>query len=481
MTLLKKPSLEELKAESQQDEHQLHRTLTTSDLIMVGIGAVIGAGLFSITGIAAAENAGPAIVIAFMLGAIGCGFAGMCYCELAGLIPSSGSVYTYTYASMGELPAWIIGWTLILEYAIGAGVVAISWSAYLVSLLHDFGLGLPQEIISSPWQITNVSKTIEGPVFFNLPAVFIVVLLSLILTRGIRQSAIVNMIAVFIKISVITVFIGVGIFYVNPQNYVPFIPENTGTFGEYGWSGILRASGVLFFAYIGFDAISTTVLETKDPQKSIPRGILGSLVICTLIYMAFSLVLTGLVNYKDLDVAAPIAVAIAKTPFKWLQGFVSIAVLSGLTSVILVMLLGQSRIFYVMAKDGLLPPIFAKLHPIYKTPWLSNLILMVFVSVIAAFVPISLISHMTSIGTLLAFIMVCIGVIILRYRRPEHPRSFKVPLFPLIPILGILTCLLMMIFLDIDTWIRLSLWLLVGIGIYLLYGHRHSRRASKNT
>lgn len=480
MSFWRKQTLSELGTEAQSKTHQLHRTLGTFDLIMVGIGAVIGAGLFTITGIAAAANAGPAIVISFMLGAIGCAFAGMCYCELASMIPSSGSAYTYTYASMGEFPAWLMGWSLVLEYAIGAGVVSISWSAYIVALLHDFGLELPREIISSPWQKESILVSTDRA-FFNLPAVFIVVLISLILSRGIRQSVMVNAIAVITKVAVVVVFISIGFFYIDPQNYDPFIPENTGTFGEFGWSGILRASGVLFFAYIGFDAISTTALETKEPQRSIPIGILGSLVICTIIYILFAFVLTGMVNYKDLAVAAPIAVAISKTPYTWLRGLINIAVLSGLTSVILVMLLGQSRIFYVMARDGLLPKTFSKLHPKYKTPWISNMIVMVFVSIIVAFVPISVVGHMTSIGTLLAFVMVCVGVIILRYRYPEHARSFKVPVFPLFPLLGILSCLLMMVSLDMETWARFIIWLIFGIIIYAAYGYSHSRFSNQST
>lgn len=479
MSFWRKQALSELNAEAQYEKHQLNRTLGTFDLIMVGIGAVIGAGLFTITGIAAAGNAGPAIVISFILGAIGCAFAGMCYCELASMIPSSGSAYTYTYASMGEFPAWLMGWSLVLEYAIGAGVVSISWSAYVVALLHDFGLDLPREIISSPWQKESILASTDSP-FFNLPAVFIVVLISLILSRGIRQSVIVNGIAVITKVAVVVLFISIGIFYIDPQNYDPFIPENTGTFGQFGWSGILRASGVLFFAYIGFDAISTTALETKNPQRSIPIGILGSLLICTVIYILFAFVLTGIVNYKDLGVAAPIAVAVSKTPYTWLRGLINIAVLSGLTSVILVMLLGQSRVFYVMANDGLLPKTFSKLHPKYKTPWISNLIVMTFVSIIVAFVPISVVGHMTSIGTLLAFVMVCVGVIILRYRYPEHARSFRVPVFPLFPILGILSCLLMMVSLDMETWARFIIWLIVGVVIYAVYGYSHSRYSNQS-
>ncbi len=458
---------------SHQDK--LRRTLSTLDLILLGIGCVIGAGLFSITGIAAAQNAGPAIVIAFVLASIGCAFAGLCYCELATMIPVSGSAYSYTYASMGELPAWLIGWSLVLEYAIGAGAVAISWSAYALSLLEEIHIYLPPQIMASPWQAPLLANGGVNSGYINLPAILVIVAISLLLIKGIRQSAAFNAVIVSIKVAIALVFIAVGAFYVDPANYVPFIPENTGTFGAFGWSGILRASGVLFFAYIGFDAISTTALEAKNPQQTIPRGILGALAICTVIYIAFGFVLTGLVNYKELNVAAPVALAISKTPFPWLQILVKLAVLAGLTSVILVLLLGQSRIFYVMASDGLLPPYFARLHPVYRTPWICNLILMVLVSALAAFVPIDVISHMTSIGTLFAFVLVCASVMILRYRHPEYPRPFKTPLFPWVPLLGIFTCAGMMAFLGSDSWLRLIAWLLIGLAIYFGYGRKHAR------
>ena len=416
---------------------------------MLGIGCVIGAGLFSITGIAAAENAGPAILFAFIIAALGCSLTGLCYSELAAMIPVAGSAYTYAYATLGEFLAWLIGWTLILEYAIGAATVAISWSGYLSSLLQDSGI---------LW--------IQSEKIIDFPALLIIVLISILLIVGIRQSAAVNTCLVLVKVAVVLLFIGLGFWYMQPANHTPFIPPNTGQFGSFGWSGILRAAGVVFFAYIGFDAVSTAAQEAKHPQKSVPLGILGSLFICTILYILFAYVLTGLVNYKDLDVSAPVAIAIQKIPFVWLHILVKIAILAGLTSVILVLLLGQSRIFFAMARDGLLPPFFGAVHPLFGTPWISNLVLMIFVGMIAAFAPISAVGHMTSIGTLLAFTMVCAGVLVLRYKEPTLPRPFRVPYSPWVPLLGIAVCLTMMLSLDWITWLRLILWLLIGVGIY---------------
>lgn len=473
MSLWKKKQLHIL---GQPETHQapLHRILTTMDLILLGIGAIIGAGLFSITGIAAAENAGPAIVISFIIAAIGCGFAGLCYSELATMIPSSGSAYTYAYATMGQLIAWIVGWDLILEFAIGAATVSISWSAYAVALLSDWGIHLPTQIIASPWQPVKLhnGELVYG--WINLPALLIVIALSYVLIRGVRQSAIVNAITVFIKVGVVLVFVGIGFFYIKPENYTPFIPENMGSFGHFGWSGILQAAGVVFFAYVGFDAVSTAAQETKDPARSIPRGILGSLFICTVLYIAFAFVMTGLVNYKELNVAAPVALAIDQTPFWWLSELIKIAILCGFTSVILVMMMGQSRIFYSMAKDRLLPAWFAEVHTRYATPWRSNLVLMFLVGGFGAFAPLSFVGHMTSIGTLLAFVIVCGGVLILRYTAPDHPRSFRTPWVPFIPVMGILVCFIMMVSLGIENWIRLFVWLTIGMLVYIFYSYRHA-------
>lgn len=474
MSIWTRKSIKELAANSLDPQQPLKRVLGAGSLVMMGIGAVIGAGLFSLTGIAAADNAGPAITISFLLAALGCVFAGLCYCELASMIPVAGSAYTYAYASFGELIAWLMGWTLILEYAIGAATVSISWSAYVVSLLNDFNIRLPHEIIASPWQSVKLSDGTIVYGFINLPAVIIVMALTWLLIVGIRASSYANAFIVAIKIAAILIFVTVGYFYISYENYHPFIPPNTGEFGEYGWSGILRAAGVLFFAYVGFDAVSTAVQETKNPQKNIPIGILGSLLICTILYILFGFVLTGLVNYKELNTASPVALALAKVPFLWMKWILVFAVIAGLTSVILVLMLGQSRIFYAMAKDKLLPHWFSDIHPKYHTPWRSNLILMVFVGLIGAFAPISAVGHMTSIGTLLAFVIVCAGVLILRYLHPEYPRPFRAPLFPLVPILGILVCFTMMYSLSSEAWIRLIGWLVIGMIIYLLYSHRRA-------
>ena len=473
MGLWTRKSVSDLQAESNENGQHLQRHLGAFQLVLLGIGAIIGAGLFSITGIAAAEHAGPAIVISFIIASIACALAGFCYSELAAMIPIAGSAYTYAYATMGELMAWTIGWTLVLEYAIGGAVVAISWSAYMVSLLADLGIHLPPHIIASPWHPTQLADGTDVYGYINLPSLLIVMFLTFILIRGIKQSALVNSIMVFIKVSVTIVFIAIGFFYIDPKNFVPFLPPNTGNFGEFGWSGVLRAAGIVFLAYIGFDAVSTTAQETKNPQKNLPIGILGSLVICTILYILFAYVLTGLANYKELNVAAPVAVAIQHTPFPWLHELVKVAIIAGLTSVILVLLLGQSRIFYAMAKDGLLPRFFCEIHPKYHTPWRSNIILMILVGVFGAFAPLELVGGMTSIGTLLAFAMVCAGVLVLHYMEPSLPRPFKTPFVPYVPILGIAICLTLMAFLGWENWARLIIWLAIGLLIYFYYGKYH--------
>jgi len=456
-------------------EHKLKRSLGPVTLIFLGIGAIIGAGLFSLTGIAAAENAGPAISISFIIAAIGCAFAGMCYSEFASMIPISGSAYTYAYATMGELAAWVIGWALILEYATGAAAVSISWSAYVVSLLHDLGIQLPAVLIASPW---HPVRLMDGSIVYgwiNLPALLIVLAISCLLIRGVHESARVNAVFVMIKLAVIFLFIVFGFFYIKAENFQPYIPENTGIFGEFGYSGILRAAGVIFFAYIGFDAVSTAAQETKNPQRNMPIGIIGSLLICTFLYIVFSTVLVGLVNYKLLSDAAPVALAIDQTPYPWLNWCVKFAIISGLSSVVLVLLLAQTRIFYIMASDGLLPKFFARIHHRYHTPWFSNIVLMISVGLFAAFAPLELVGHMTSIGTLLAFVIVCTGVIILRKTRPDLPRPFKVPFVPFIPLLGVAICLLLMVSLGILNWIRLIIWIAIGLIVYFGYSQHHSK------
>ncbi|GJD91350.1 putative amino acid permease YhdG [Methylobacterium hispanicum] len=474
--LTRTKSLERLNADAETGEHTLQRTLGPWSLIGLGIGAVIGAGLFSLTGIAAAEHAGPAVVISFAIAAIGCCFAGMCYSELAGMIPVAGSAYTYAYATMGEFVAWIIGWDLVLEYAVGAATVSVSWSQYVVRFLHQFGIDLPAKLVHSPFETYTLADGTTGTGLVNLPAIVIIVAASWLLMIGIRESARVNAVVVAVKLAVVAVVIGLGAFYVKAQNYVPFIPENTGTFGEYGWSGIMRAAGVVFFAYIGFDAVSTAAQEAKNPQRNMMIGILGSLAICTVIYILFAGVLTGLVHYDAMrGDGAPVNTAIGQTPFPWLKSLVTLGVIAGFSTVILVLLLGQSRVFYTMSQDRLLPGLFSRVHPRWKTPYRSNLFFMVFTGALGGFLPITQLGHMTSIGTLLAFVLVCIGVMILRRTQPDAPRAYRAPLVPLVPILGILTCLAMMVSLDGETWLRLVIWLAIGMAIYFGWSRRHSR------
>jgi len=470
-------SLERLNSDAEAGENKLERHLGPWSLIGLGIGAVIGAGLFSLTGIAAAEHAGPAVVISFAIAAIGCAFAGMCYSELAGMIPVAGSAYTYAYATMGEFVAWIIGWDLVLEYAVGAATVSVSWSRYVTRFLRDtLGVILPGAFVHSPFETYQLADGSMAHGLINLPAILIIVAASTLLMVGIRESARVNGAVVLVKLVVVLVVIGVGLFYIKAQNYVPFIPENTGQFGEYGWSGIMRAAGVVFFAYVGFDAVSTAAQEAKNPQRNMMIGILGSLAICTALYIGFAGVLTGLVHYDAMrGDAAPVNTAIAQTPFPWLRGLVTFGVICGFSTVILVLLLGQSRVFYTMSQDRLLPGFFSAIHSTWKTPYRSNLFFMVFTGALGGFLPISQLGHMTSIGTLLAFILVCIGVMILRRTQPEAKREYRTPLVPLVPILGILFCGGMMASLDGDTWLRLIVWMAIGVVIYFAWSRRHSR------
>jgi APA family basic amino acid/polyamine antiporter len=478
MSLFVKKPIGSLLAEASDSEKGLKKTLGAGSLVALGIGAIIGAGLFSITGGAAANNAGPAITISFIVAALGCGFAGLCYAEFASMIPVAGSAYTYSYATMGEFIAWVIGWDLVLEYAVGAATVAISWSRYLVKFLGGFGIELPSSLATGPW---------DGGVI-NLPAVLIVVLVSLLLIKGTQESATVNAVIVTLKVAVVLVFIFLGWKYINKTNYNPYIPANNGTFGEFGFSGIIRAAAIVFFAYIGFDAVSTAAQEAKNPKKDMPIGILGSLAICTVLYILFAHVMTGVTSYTTFagkDGIAPVAVAIEhmgkqvspgvwQPDYPWLNRAIVVAILAGYSSVILVMLMGQSRVFFSMSKDGLLPPVFSRVHPRFRTPAKSNLLFMLFVSLFAAFVPARVVGEMTSIGTLFAFILVCIGVWVLRVKQPSLPRAFKTPLVPLVPILGVFACLFMMVFLPLDTWIRLIVWMLIGFDVYLFYGIKKS-------
>ncbi|MFK6999520.1 amino acid permease [Flavobacterium oreochromis] len=477
MSIWKKKSIDILLAEASDSEKGLKRTLSSGALVALGIGAIIGAGLFSLTGIAAAENAGPAVTLSFVLAAIGCAFAGLCYAEFASMIPVAGSAYTYSYATMGEFMAWIIGWDLVLEYALGAATVGVSWSRYFLELLNKFGIHLPHNLICSPWETLKLSDgtIIEGGII-NLPAVFIVSILSLLLIRGTKESANLNNFLVILKVTVVILFIVLGWNYINPANYTPYIPENTGVKGQFGWSGIAAGAATVFFAFIGFDAVSTAAQEAKNPQKGMPIGILGSLIVCTILYVLFAHVMTGLVPYYEFaGDAKPAATAFSKTPYTFLQTGLIVAVLAGYTSVMLVMLMGQSRVFYTMSNDGLLPKFFGTIHPKYRTPWKTNIFFLIFVSIFAGFVPVSDLGHMVSIGTLLAFVLVCIGVLVMRKKMPEIPRAFKTPLVPFVPIAGILVCLYLMYSLPLESWMRLVIWMALGIIIYFMYGKKNSK------
>ncbi len=478
MSLFAVKPIEQVMADSEHGEHKLARTLTASSLIALGIGAIIGAGLFSLTGLAAAQNAGPAVVLSMIVASIGCAFAGLCYSEFCCMIPVAGSAYTYAYTTMGEWLAWIIGWDLVLEYAVGAATVSISWSAYVVSLLHDFGIDLPPQLLASPLEPLKLADGSEIHGIMNLPAIIIICLISLLLMRGTQESARTNAVIVVIKVSVVIIFIILGWSYINPANYTPFIPANTGKFGEFGVSGIMAGAGVIFFAYIGFDAVSTAAQEAKNPQRDMPIGIIGSLIICTILYVLFAYVMTGMVHYTELGVAAPVAVAVDKTPYAWLIVAVKLGIIAGFTSVILVMLLGQSRVFYSMSRDGLLPKVFSEVHPKWRTPWKSNLLLLVLLVPLSGFLPLQIVGHMTSIGTLFAFVIVCAAVLIMRRTNPNRERPFKTPLVPLVPILGIVSNFAMMYSLGLDNWIRLGVWLLIGQVIFLVYSRKHSRLTS---
>jgi APA family basic amino acid/polyamine antiporter len=488
MNLWATKSVTALRAEAEAtNERSLKRALSALNLTMLGIGAIIGAGIFVLTGLAAALHAGPAVPLSFIVAAIACGLAGLCYAEMASTVPVAGSAYTYSYATMGELMAWIIGWDLILEYAMGAATVGVGWSGYFVSLLDSFGLHLPAAVTSAPlrWCTTaDVANAVASCAeagwnrtgsLFNLPAMLIVALASTILVIGIKESAKVNNLIVVLKLAVVLLFILFGLQYVNSANWKPFIPPNTGHFGEFGWSGVFRGAGLIFFAYIGFDVVSTAAQEAKNPQKDMPKGILGSLLICTALYVLVSLTLTGLVRYDQLNVPHPVAYALEQIPqLSWLRPFITLGAVLGLGSVVLVMLLGQSRVFYSMSRDGLLGPWAGKVHPRYRTPYLSTIYVGIVVAIITGTFPIQILGELVNIGTLLAFVLVCAGVWILRKKRPDLDRPFRTPLVPLVPILGMLSCFGLMATLPADTWLRLLVWLLIGFIIYFTYGRKHS-------
>ena len=488
-TLFRTKSIDRLMAEgAAEGEHSLKRTLGPWSLIALGIGAIIGAGLFVRTAAAIADRAGPSVVLAFILAGIGCAFAGLCYAEFASMIPIAGSAYTYSYATMGEFVAWIIGWDLVLEYAVGAATVAIAWSQYFNRVLGFFNMNVPWQWYHSPFQSTQLAdgSTLHG--IMNIPAVGILLLLSLLLIRGTQQSALVNSLIVVLKVSIVLMVITLGWGFIDPANHTPLIPESAihvtkdgipHAFG--GIMGILGAAGVVFFAYIGFDAVSTAAQEAKNPKRDMPIGILGSLVVCTVLYILFSYVLSGLAPvsfFQDPKLGGEASVAAAitmKMPgYAWLSNFVTVAILAGFSSVILVMLLGQSRVFYSMSHDGLVPKVFSQVHPKFKTPYKSNMLFFVFTSLFAAFIPDDIVGEMTSIGTLFAFILVCLGVWIMRVRRPDIPRGFTVPALPVVAILGVITCGAMIYGLGPENWLRLIIWLVIGLFIFFGYSRKHS-------
>ncbi|MFN4903810.1 MAG: amino acid permease [Planctomycetota bacterium] len=493
MNIFARKSLEELNEEAKAEgAGTLQRHLGPVNLILLGIGAIIGAGLFVRTAMAAAGHAGPSVTLSFIVAAVGCALAGMCYAEFSAMTPVSGSAYTYSYATMGELFAWIIGWDLVLEYALGAATVAIAWSEYLNKFIASFigpGWVIPYQYCHSPLESVKIDgNQISG--IINLPAVFILLLLTLILVRGIKESAAFNAIVVSVKVIIVILFIVLGWQFINPVNHTPFIPEattitNSLTEKSYpfgGLRGIIGGAGVVFFAFIGFDAVSTAAQETKKPERDMPIGILGSLIVCTILYILFSWVLTGIAPYQDFadptkgkEASVAYAIDTYMTGYSWLSKFITLAILFGFSSVILVMLLGQSRVFYSMARDGLVPKVFSELHPVFHTPAKSNWIFFVFVSLFAAFIPADIVGDMTSIGTLFAFALVSIGIIIMRRSDPDAPRPFRTPLVPLVPILAVLVCGWMIYELRVENWARLIVWLAIGMVIYLFYGIRNSR------
>jgi APA family basic amino acid/polyamine antiporter len=507
MNLFRRKSVAALQAEALTDK-SLHRALGPLNLITLGIGCIIGTGIFVLTGTAAAQNAGPAVVLSFVLAGIASAFAALCYSEFASLVPMAGSAYTYGYATLGELFAWIIGWDLALEYAVGAIAVSVGWSGYTVSFLHDIGIQVPPELsaargthlielpaalaaalkMKAGWAVfggdladrikaagTDPASLHQITAIFNVPAVIIVAIVTVLLVIGIKESAGFNNFIVFFKIAVVLLFIVGAAWAINPANWHPFIPPNAGKWGDFGWSGVMRGASLVFFAYIGFDAVSTVAQEAKNPRRDIPIGIIGSLVICTVLYILVSGIATGVVPYQELDVPEPIALAADHAHMGWMASVIKLGAIAGLSSVVLVMLLGQTRVFWSMSRDGLLPPFVSRVHPRFRTPWLVTIVTGVVVAFFAAVLPVRDAGNLCNIGTLLAFVIVSIGVLVLRMREPELPRKFKTPWVWFVAPMGAISALGLMVYLPLMTWVRLLVWFFIGIIIYFIYSHRHSR------
>ena len=478
MNLLRRKSVTQLQADALTD-HRLKRALGATNLTALGIGAIIGTGIFVLTGTVAAQNAGPAVVLSFVLAGVASIFAALCYSEFASLVPMAGSAYTYGYATLGEVFAWIIGWDLILEYALGAVTVSIGWSGYVVSFLHDIGIDIPAQLSAARGTLITLADGTQVAAIFNLPAVIIIGIVTLLLVIGIKESANANNVIVIIKVAVVLLFIVGAAHAVNPANWHPFMPPSTGVRGQFGWSGVMQGAGIVFFAYIGFDAVSTAAQEAKNPQRDMPIGIIGSLLICTVLYILVSGVATGIMSYHDLNVADPIAVAADHAGLGWMSSLIKLGAIAGLSSVILVMLLGQSRILWTMADDGLMPKFVSKVHPKFRTPWITTILTGVVVAFFAAILPIRDAASLVSIGTLLAFVIVSIGVLVLRVREPELPRKFKAPIVWFVAPMGALSALYLMISLPWRTWERLIIWFVIGMVVYFFYGVRRSNLAKQ--
>lgn len=476
--LFRTKPVEHLHAEAADDSHGLKRVLSRMSLVSLGIGAVIGTGIFVLTGHAAADYAGPAVALSYVLSGLGCLFAGLCYAEYAASIPIAGSAYTYTYATLGEFMAWIIGWDLILEYLFAAATVAVGWSKHFIPFMKDFfGVSMPEQWCRAPLDYVD-GKIVQTEHFVNIPAILLIWVICGLLIVGMKESARFNNVMVAVKVTIILLIIGLGWGYINWDNLTPFIPENTGEIGKFGWSGVGKGAAVIFFAYIGFDAVSTAAQETRNPQKDMFWGMIGSLGVCAVLFVGVSIVLCGMVSYKELHVDAPVVYALEKVAgdgLKWLRMCVEIAVLAGLSSVILVMLMGQPRVFFSMARDGLLPQAFARVHPKYGTPHITTLVTGGVCSLLAGFLPLNLLGELVSIGTLLAFTVVCVGIIVLRRTRPDMPRPYRTPWVPFVPVMGALICIGQTLLLPADTWLRLIIWMAIGIVIYFAYGRHHSR------